>query len=153
MKVIIESEKNINIINLPEVISGNYWIVDNNLKNLLNVEEQNGKWVLKSNADIKISANIIKEDLNGIDFKESEILDINKIYYIANVVTKTKYILYTLPSCENFDNFVVDYQKINNILIGRDNRCDISINNVLFPEHQLHIEFVKEKRCIKRITR
>lgn len=148
MKVIVESEKNINVTMLPEVISGNYWILDNNSKNLLNVEEQDGKWILKSNTDIKISANIIKEDLNGIDFKESEILEINKIYYVANLTTKEKYILYTLPSYENFENLVVDWSKNNNIIIGRDNSCDIVVNNILFPQQQLNIGLVKENNGI-----
>ncbi|MBR6690242.1 MAG: type VII secretion protein EssC [Bacilli bacterium] len=148
MKIIVESEKNINIITLPENISGNYWITDNNLKNLLNIVEENGNWILKSNADIKISSNVIKEDFGSIDFEESDILVVNKIYYIANIVTKEKYILYTLPSCENFENLVIDWVKVNNITIGRDNSCDININNILFSQQQLGITYNKENGAI-----
>ena len=43
MRIILESKKNIKITTLPELISGNYWILDNNSKNLLNVVEENGK--------------------------------------------------------------------------------------------------------------
>ena len=144
MKVIVESEKNINITTLPEIVSDNCWILDNNSKNLLNVVEENGKWVLKSNAEIKISANILKEDLNNVDFLESVILEIGKIYYVANISTKEKYILYALSSYQNYENFVVDYAKVNNIIIGRDNNCDVVINNILFVEKQLSLELNKQ---------
>ena len=144
MKVIVESINNISVTTLPENISGNYWILDSNLKNLLNVVEEANNWVLKSNADVKISANIIKDDLNVIDFKESEILELNKIYYVVNLNTKEKYILYTLPSCENFENLVADWLKNSTIIIGRDNACDININNVLFPQQQLSITYNKD---------
>ena len=43
MKLILESENNINITKLPNEISGNFWIVDNNSKNLLNIEAQENK--------------------------------------------------------------------------------------------------------------
>ena len=148
MKVIVESLNNINVTMLPEKISGSYWILDNNSKNLLNVIEEEGKWILKSNEDIKISANIIKKDLNGIDFKESEILEINKIYYVINISTKEKYILYTLPSYENFENLVIDWTKSNNVIIGRENNCDICVNNILFLGQQLSINFIKENNGI-----
>ena len=57
MKVIVESGNNIKVTTLPEMISGNYWIIDNNLKNLLNVTAEDSKWVIKSNADVKIIKN------------------------------------------------------------------------------------------------
>ena len=45
---------------LPSVVSGSYWITDidglGNTRNLINVEEQNGMWNLKSNFDVKIMA-------------------------------------------------------------------------------------------------
>ncbi len=144
MKVIVESEKNLNITSLPESVTGNYWILDNNSKNLLNVIGENGKWVLKSNADIKISANILKDDLDNINFIDSAVLDVNRIYYAANSVTKEKYILYTLPSYENFENLLIDYTKTNNIVIGIDSSCDITVKNILFESKQLSFEYVNQ---------
>jgi len=144
MKIIVENKKNINTTILPENISGNYWIVDNNSKNLLNVIEENGKWVLKSNADIKISQNILKDDLNNVKFIESEILENGKICYAANIVTKEIYIMYALSSYEKMENLIIDWQKNSNLLIGRDNTCDIVVNNILFSGQQISINYVKE---------
>ena len=148
MKVIVETQKSISVTTLPETVSGNYWLLDNNLKNLLNVIEEEGKWILKSNADVKISSNIIKDNLNDVLFKDSEILELGKTYYALNPSTKQKYILYTLPSCEKFENLVIDWNKVNNIVIGRDNSCDISVNNILFSQQQLSINFIKENNAI-----
>ena len=43
---------------LPTKISGNYWITDNdyfgNTRNLINVEEYNGEWKIKSDYETKI---------------------------------------------------------------------------------------------------
>lgn len=144
MKVILESEKNISVTTLPKDISGNCWILDNNLKNLLNVVEEDKKWVLKSNADIKVSANLTKKNLDEVFFKDSEVLEVNNIYYVANLSTKENYILYVLPNCEKFENLVIDWNKNNNIIIGSDNSCDIRINNLLFANQQLSISYVKE---------
>lgn len=148
MKVIVQNEKNISVTILPETISGNYWILDNNSKNLLNIIEEEGNWSLKSNTDVKISANIIKENLDSIEYKESDVLSVNKIYYAANLVTKEKYILYTLPTSENFENLVVDWTKTNSVVIGRDANCDISIDNILFNQKQLDIIFEKENNRV-----
>ncbi len=144
MKIVVESGKNLIKTSLPENIAGNYWIIDSNYKNLLNVSGENGKWIIKSNADIKISNNILNDDLNNADFIESDVLDINRIYYAANTVTKEKYILYTLPSYENFENLIFDYSKISNITIGVDNSCDIVVKNLLFAQKQLTIEYDKQ---------
>ena len=46
MKVILETKKKLIVTKLPELISGNFWISDDNLKNLLNVIEESGSWQL-----------------------------------------------------------------------------------------------------------
>ena len=47
--------------NLPQKISGSFWIEDkdkNNFKrNLINIEAKDGKWCLKSNFDTKVIYN------------------------------------------------------------------------------------------------
>lgn len=147
MKVILETENNINITKLPEMISGNYWILDDNSKNLLNVIEENGSWQLNGNADIKVSAEGMGKDFNNIIFSDSILLENNKTYYAANIVTKEKYILYTLPDYENFENLLADYKK-NSIIIGKQNGCDIMIQNLLFGDKQLSLKYIPESNCV-----
>ena len=147
MKLILESENNININKLPNEISGNFWIVDNNLKNLLNIEAQDNKWILKSNVDIKICKDLNKKDiLSNANYIESSILEENMSYNILNIMTNEKYILYSLPSYENFDNFVIDYNKNNNFVIGNisNGKADISVDSMNFGINQLSIEVDKK---------
>ena len=118
MRLILESTNNITLTRLPNEIKGNYWILDDNSKNLLNVIEQNNKWVLKSNTEIKISKSVIDDKLSNINYIDSVILEENSFYYIINIMTKEKYILYTLPGLEYFENFVVDFNQNNQILIS-----------------------------------
>ena len=52
MIVRLIKKKKIYSFSLPEKVSGNYWITDNdyygNTRNLINVEEANGEWKIKS---------------------------------------------------------------------------------------------------------
>ena len=58
--VIVRLIKKTKIYNfsLPTKIAGNYWITDNdylgNTRNLINVEEYNGEWKIKSDFETKI---------------------------------------------------------------------------------------------------
>ena len=51
-------KKKIYNFSLPNKIAGNYWITDNdylgNTRNLINVEEYNGEWKIKSDFETKI---------------------------------------------------------------------------------------------------
>lgn len=144
MRLVLESKERISITRLPNIINGNYWVLDDNSNNLINVEEENGKWVLKSNTDIKISNIPLGDKLSNISYQESIILEENNYYYLVNVMTQETYILYALPSKENMMNLVVDYNQNNNIIIGNGKNTDIGFNNNLFNNKQMTIEFDKK---------
>ena len=40
MKIILENKNHLSITTIPETTSGNYWILDYNSKNLLNIIEK-----------------------------------------------------------------------------------------------------------------
>lgn len=148
MRLILESFDNINVTKLPNEINGNFWILDSFSKNLLNVVEQNNKWVLKSNTEIKISKSVIDDKLSNINYIDSIELEENNFYYIVNIMTKEKYTLYSVPSLEFYENFVIDYNQNNNILIGSGNKCDVVIKNNLYSDKQLSIELDKKTNGI-----
>ena len=77
MRIVLEKENNINVISLPEVPSGNYWLLDENSKNLLNIVAENNAWTLKSNADIKLISKEMNNNINEAVFIESEVLTID----------------------------------------------------------------------------
>ena len=139
MRLVLESKDQLTITKLPKSISGNYWIIDDNNKNLLNVSVENDGWVLNSNTEIKISNNINNDKLSNINYLEKVILEENKYYYITNIMTKENYMLYTLPSYEYYENFVIDYNQNNNIIIGNGKNSDIGINNSLFNDKYISI--------------
>ena len=151
MKVILESKNSIRVTILPELISGNYWILDDNSKNLLNVIEEDNQWVLKSNAVIKMSSGLANDNLNGIRIKESEILEPNKVYYLTSLISKENYTLYTLPSFEKFENLCVNWQNSDSITIGSDQKCDIIVSNSFFSSEQLSMNVVNGNIYLKNM--
>ena len=83
MKVKLIGKKRIISLILPQRIYGNYWITSEDNENLINIEALNNKWVIKSNADIKI----VSED----SFIESTELMANHFYNFLDVLTNEKY--------------------------------------------------------------
>lgn len=146
MRIIIETENEIFETFLPESISGNYWL-ECNSKKLLNVNAENGNWVLKSSNDVKIA--LEKTDINhNNSFKDSEIINVNNTYYAINSTTNEKYTLYTLPSIMDLKKYVVDWLNIGSLSIGRNVDCDIAIDNSLFVPQQLGFNFSNENKMV-----
>ena len=146
MRLVLESKNKLTITNLPNKVFGNYWVVDQDNKNLLNVNGVSDKWVLNSNSEIKISNSINSDKLSNINYIDSVELEENKYYYINNIMTKENYVLYTLPSYEYYENFVVDYNQNSCIFIGKNS--DISINSNLFLDKDISIEYDKKNNGI-----
>ena len=58
MKVLLIKNNRLYSYNLPKEIKNNFWITDidsfDNTRNLINIEAEDGKWVLTSNYDTHI---------------------------------------------------------------------------------------------------
>lgn len=152
MRIVLEKENNINVISLPEVPSGNYWLLDENSKNLLNIVAENNAWTLKSNADIKLISKEMNNNINEAVFIESEILTIDNNYYALNLLTNEVYIIYAIPSYEHLENLIIDFNQYPNIIIGKGNTCDIVVNNKLFSEAQISLERTQNICTIKNLN-
>ena len=78
MIVRLIKKKRIYNFSLPTKIEGNYWITDNdylgNTRNLINVEEYNGEWKIKSDFETKI--------MNGDHEIDSAILQEYSLYFL-----------------------------------------------------------------------
>ena len=58
MRIILLNGNNLSKMVLPSKIDGSFWLEDDvDNVNLVNVEAMNGKWVMKSNDEIKINYN------------------------------------------------------------------------------------------------
>ena len=56
MRLILFNGNRLSKLVLPQKIEGSFWLNDelNNNNNIVNVEAQNGKWILKGNDEAKI---------------------------------------------------------------------------------------------------
>ena len=84
---LIKKRKLYNFV-LPNEISGNYWITDNdylgNVRNLINVEEDNGRWKIKSDFETKI--------MNGNQEIESAYLSDYSLFFLK-INTDNEYVI------------------------------------------------------------
>jgi len=147
MKLILESD-NLDIVDIPDSPQGNYWIKDGT-RNVLNVESKDNNWVIKSNQDVNIYKNIFDNSK-----REQEVILKNYDYYYLAENTHNKGFsrLFILPSYEIMDNIVVDFNKVNQLVIGKNDNSDIVIENDLFEEKQLIIEKVNSTLKIKNLN-
>ena len=99
---------------LPTKIAGNYWITDNdylgNTRNLINVEEFDGHWKIKSDFETKI--------MLGENEIESAILSEYSLFFLKINTDNEYVILYCSPSIE---------PNINRLHVRGD--CEITIGN------------------------
>ena len=103
---LIKKSKIINF-SLPNTIKGNYWITDTdylgNTRNLINVEEEDGKWKIKSDFETKIMA--------GSKEIEAAYLSDYSMFFLKINTDNEYVILYCSPNAD----------KVTTTLIARDN--------------------------------
>ncbi len=134
MIVRLIKKKKIYNFSLPTTIAGNYWITDNdylgNTRNLINVEEYNGEWKIKSDFETKI--------MSGEKEVDSAILRDYCIYFLKINTDNEFVILYCSPSAESNILKLRPVGK-NELLIGTDNRADIIFNYPLVSRQQARL--------------
>ena len=106
---------------LPTKVAGNYWITDNdylgNARNLINVEEDDGNWKIKSDFETKI--------MNGDQEVDSAILQEYGVYFLKINTDNEYVILYCSPSIEK-NTTKLRLKSQGEITIGSDANADIS---------------------------
>ena len=129
---------------LPTTVEGNYWITDldnsGNVRNLINVEEDNGYWRLNSNFETKIVAN--NKELDSVILKEYSL-------YFLKINSENDYIiLYCSPSVDP----VISKLKVPNdakIIIGNGNNCHINYNYPLVSKTQACLTYSNSRWYIE----
>ncbi len=106
---------------LPTKVAGNYWITDNdylgNVRNLINVEEDNGNWKIKSDFETKI--------MNGDQEIDSAILQEYSLYFLKINTDNEYVILYCSPSTEK-ETLKLRVKSQGELIIGSDRAAHIS---------------------------
>ena len=119
---------------LPTKVSGNYWIKDNdylgNVRNLINVEEEDGNWKIKSDFETKI--------MNGDQEIPSAILQEYSLYFLKINTDNEYVILYCSPSSER-DTIKLRLKAQGELIIGSDQNSHISYAYPLVSKQQARL--------------
>ena len=120
MQLVIIKSKKLRTFFLPSKVYGNYWILDENKNNMVNVEASGDKWVLRSNDDIKI--------INKDNYLDSVYLLTFSYCFLKSIKTGESFAIYCLPT---FDDNSIKLTAGNNteFTIGLSANCTISYNN------------------------
>ena len=154
MKIILQDKKKLLTTKLPKEINGNYWLTDNDKKNIVNIEAIDNKWVLKNNEEIKIlnnTSDINKQSLYETDEIKEVILEefSRGILYDFNKGLEYKY--FCLPT---YDNTMIqsdfNRSKISLITIGKSNSDTIKINDNSFIDSQISI--INENKTLRIVN-
>ena len=129
---------------LPTTVEGNYWITDldnsGNVRNLINVEEDNGYWRLNSNFETKIVVN--NNEIDSVLLKEYSL-------YFLKINSENDYIiLYCSPSVDP----AISKLKVPNeakIVIGNGSNCHINYNYPLVSKTQACLTYSNSKWYIE----
>lgn len=128
---------------LPKKVSGNYWITDNdnlgNTRNLINVEESNGFWKIKSDFETKI--------MMGDQEIESAILKDYNLYFLKINTDNEYVILYCSPSIDYKTNRLRLIQG-GEIVIGNDPKANIYYNYPLVSRQHARLIYNNSKQWI-----
>ena len=134
MIVRLIKKKKIYNFTLPNEISGNYWITDHdylgNTRNLINVEEDNGKWKIKSDFETKI--------MSGESEIDSAYLSNYSLYFLKINTDNEYVILYCSPSVDK-DIYRLRIRNKNEILIGNTPEAAIYYQYPLVSRQQARL--------------
>ena len=121
---------------LPNKVSGNYWIEDNdrygNTRNLINVEADNGLWKIKSDFETKI--------LSGNNIVESAYLKEYNVYFLKINTENEFVILYCSPSMDD----KLSKLKVNrngDFIIGSGNQTHITYSYPLVSKQHAKLTY------------
>lgn len=132
---------------LPTKVAGNYWITDNdylgNTRNLINVEEFDGNWKIKSDFETKI--------MLGEKEIESAILSEYSLFFLKINTDNEYVILYCSPSIEkNIERLRVKGDC--ELIIGNDAQTNISYNYPLISRQQSRLIYSKGNWLIQDLN-
>ena len=132
---------------LPNEISGNYWITDNdylgNVRNLINVEEYEGQWKIKSDFETKI--------MSGENEVESAILREYSLYFLKINTDNEYVILYCSPTID-YSIKRLRLKGDGEIIIGNDITSNINYNYPLISKQQAKLIYSSGKWMVQDLN-
>ena len=132
---------------LPTKVSGNYWITDNdylgNVRNLINVEEYNGQWKIKSDFETKI--------MSGDKEIDSAILKDYSLFFLKINTDNEYVILYCSPTMDQNIKWL-HVKKEGEIVIGNDSKAHINYNYPLVSKQHARLIYNQGRWVIQDLN-
>ena len=132
---------------LPTKVSGNYWITDNdylgNVRNLINVEEYNGQWKIKSDFETKI--------MSGDKEIDSAILKDYSLFFLKINTDNEYVILYCSPTMDENIKWL-HIKKEGEIVIGNDSKAHINYNYPLVSKQHARLIYNQGKWVVQDLN-
>ena len=136
MKILLIKNNRLYSYMLPKEVKDNFWITDidsfDNVRNLINVEAENGEWVLVSNYDTHI--------VDAANMYEKFALAEYHFYSIKNDSENSIYYIYAIPDVEKS---YIPYNVSDSVIlnIGRSPQNDIVYENTLVSDTHAKLEY------------
>ena len=135
MRIILFNGNRLTKLALPKKVEGSFWLTDelNGNANIINIEAENGKWVLKSNDEAKI--------IFGNSYVDN--VELSPNYFCFLDQGGNKKLLYV----EKILDETIKYYKVSentSITIGKDTTQDIIYENQYITNNYLKLTFSKD---------
>jgi S-DNA-T family DNA segregation ATPase FtsK/SpoIIIE len=115
---------------LPEKVEGSFWLTDEDGKNIVNIEANNGYWNMKSNEDVKLIHN------------QSYVKDVNLVFYSFYYleINNEQRLIYV----DDIRDETIQYYNVSNscsLILGRGVNYNISYNIQFINDNYLTLNF------------
>jgi len=134
-----DKNKIINFV-LPNKKIGNFWLADEEGKNVVNIDGEEGKWVVTGNKNINVLGNV---ENGKVVLKENT-------YFVVSKDSEKKLMFINPANDETFDGYAVT----ENIpfKLGKGSTCDVIAKNPYILDEHLEFCFANNSWTIKRLN-
>lgn len=141
MNLYLFDEREIVLFTLPDKKIGNFWMTDNDGRNVVNISAKDSEWIITGSVNSKII-----HDNNYVDLS---VLTVNNYYLVEK--NSNKYVLYANNLC---DNTFKQYKVASKIKfsIGSNSSCDIYFNNAYISDTHAIMEYDGNGWNLKRVN-
>ena len=125
---------------LPSKKIGNFWLADENDKNIVNINGEDGKWVLTGNKDINILGNV---ENGKVVFKENT-------YFVVSKDNEKRLIYVNYVNDTTFDGYAITEGVP--FKLGKGSTCDIIAKNPYLQDEHMVFLFENNKWTLKKLN-
>ena len=141
MQVLLIKRDKLFKLALPREVNGSYWLMDKDEygrdRELINIEEEDSEWKLKSNSDCKII------NVNG-DVIDNVLIDFYTFNYIRIKNEDSISLIYCCPQYD--ETFVrLNSRNIKELIVGNDTDCHIIYNTKAVSNKHVKLSYENSK--------